>query len=62
MDSLVKAIKKIERKTGLEELPETLQEIANLRKQYPDESLKELEDLGYESNIDINSILNGNLF
>ncbi len=26
------------------------------------ESLKELEDFGYESNIDINSILNGNLF
>ncbi len=26
------------------------------------ESLKGLEDLGYESNIDINSILNGNLF
>ncbi len=38
----LEAIKKIEKKMGLEELPETLQEIANLRKQYPDESLKEL--------------------
>ena len=38
----VEAIKKIESKMGLSELPETLQEIALLRKQYPDESLKEL--------------------
>lgn len=38
----LEAIKKIEKKMGLEELPETLQEIAALRKQYPDESLKEL--------------------
>jgi len=38
----VEAIKKIESKIGLSELPETLQEIAHLRKQYPDESLKEL--------------------
>lgn len=38
----VEAIKKIEKKIGLSELPETLQEIAELRKKYPDESLKEL--------------------
>lgn len=38
----VEAIKKIEKKIGLSELPETLQEIARLRKEYPDESLKEL--------------------
>jgi len=38
----VEAIKKIEKKIGLSELPETLQEIAVLRKEYPDESLKEL--------------------
>lgn len=38
----VEAIKKIESKIGLSELPETLQEIAVLRKQHPDESLKEL--------------------
>ena len=38
----VEAIKKIEKKIGLSELPETLQEIARLRKEFPDESLKEL--------------------
>ncbi len=38
----VEAIKKIESKMDISELPETLQEIAILRKQYPDESLKEL--------------------
>ena len=38
----VEAIKKIESKMDITELPETLQEIAILRKQYPDESLKEL--------------------
>lgn len=38
----IEAIKKIEKKMGLSELPETLQEIARLRKEYPDESLKEL--------------------
>lgn len=38
----VEAIKKIESKMDISELPETLQEIATLRKQYPDESLKEL--------------------
>ena len=32
----------LESKMDLSELPETLQEIAHLRKQYPDESLKEL--------------------
>lgn len=38
----LEAIKKIEKKIGLSELPETLQEIAEIRKEYPDESLKEL--------------------
>ncbi|MBQ7986390.1 MAG: DNA-binding protein WhiA [Clostridia bacterium] len=38
----IEAIKKIEKKMGLAELPETLQEIARIRKEYPDESLKEL--------------------
>lgn len=36
------AITKIERAKGLDSLPDTLQEAARLRKQYPDESLKEL--------------------
>ncbi len=40
--SQLEAIRKIENKMGLSELPETLQEIARLRKEYPDESLKEL--------------------
>jgi len=38
----LEAIKKIEKKMDFSELPETLQEIAHLRKEYPDESLKEL--------------------
>lgn len=36
------AIKKIEKKIGLSELPEHLRKIAILRREYPDESLKEL--------------------
>ena len=38
----LEAIRKIEKKMGLSELPQTLKEIARLRKEYPDESLKEL--------------------
>ncbi len=38
----IESIKKIEKKLGFENLPETLREIARIRCEYPDESLKEL--------------------
>lgn len=38
----LEAIRKIEKTIGLAKLPETLQEIAALRKEFPEESLKEL--------------------
>lgn len=40
----VDAIKKIERITGLEKLPDTLYEMAKVRLEYPEESLKELAE------------------
>lgn len=38
----IESIKKIERTIGFSELPEALREIAEIRRKYPDESLKEL--------------------
>ena len=38
----IESIKKIEKHLGLDNLPETLREIAEIRCKYPDESLKEL--------------------
>lgn len=38
----LESIKKIEKTIGFSELPEALREIAEIRKKYPDESLKEL--------------------
>lgn len=38
----LQAIEKIKRNIGLDKLPESLQEIARVRLEYPDESLKEL--------------------
>lgn len=38
----IECIKKVEKKIGFENLPETLREIARVRCEYPDESLKEL--------------------